>query len=84
MDEAVVAKNKDELFYAVGKLLYRKDIDEVMPVLITAVARALVLDANGDMEKLERQFYRFAELVRSQTADMILQDLDEAREATKQ
>ena len=76
--------NKDDLFIEMARLLFRKPIDEVMPVLITAVARALVLDANGDMDALERQFFRFAELTRSQMADMICQDLDEAREATKQ
>jgi hypothetical protein len=73
-----------DMFFAISELLHAQPVDEVIPVLITASARALIVDANGDLDKLENNFNKFCSLVHSSMGDMMNQDLDEAREATKQ
>jgi hypothetical protein len=82
MDEAM--KPKDDLFNKISALLNRQPTDDVIPILITAAARALVIDANGDLDKLRRQYDKFCTMTAAQVTDMLTQDLDEAREATKQ
>ena len=72
------------LFIEISRLLHRQPVDDVMPVLITAVARAIVIDAQGDIDKLDQSFTKFVRLTQGQIGDMINQDMDEAREATKQ
>ena len=77
-------QSKTELFYAVCKALDRHPVDEVIPVLITASARALLTDANGDLDKLANKITKFNALMLSQVTDMMNEDLAEAHEATKQ
>jgi hypothetical protein len=74
----------ENLFVEVSLLLHKQDLNDVFPVLITATARALVQDANGDLDKLEKGFNKFVDLVRDQTREMILADLDASSKATKQ
>jgi hypothetical protein len=87
MDGAMSKKSNTnvsaELFIEVSRLLHRKPVDDVMPVLITAVARALVLDGEGDMKKLSLNYLKFCNMVHEQMGDMIAQDLSESERATK-
>ena len=76
--------SNDALFEGMSKLLNAYPVDEVIPVLITAAARSLILDANGDLDVLRAQLPRFCRILHDQVLDMMEEDLDEAREATKQ
>ena len=77
-------RERNDLFYAISEVLSAQPVEEVIPVLITASARALIMDANGDLNALEKQFNKFCALVHAMIGDMMNQDLDEARDATKQ
>ena len=76
--------NKTDLFSKLAKLLERQPEDDVIPLLITACARALIQDADGDLDKLTRQLVRFNIILTGQVRDMMTEDLDDAARATKQ
>ena len=75
---------KDKLFKDVSDLFHKKPVEDVIPILITASARALVTDAGIDMEKLSRNYSRFCTLLSSQITDMVDEDAKEAEKATRQ
>ena len=75
---------KDKLFKDVSDLFHKKPVEIVIPILITASARALVTDAGIDMEKLSRNYSRFCTLLSSQITDMVDEDAKEAEKATRQ
>ena len=75
---------KDKLFKDVSELFHKKPVEDVIPILITASARALVTDAGIDMEKLARNYNKFCNLLRDQMTDMVDEDAKQAREATRQ
>ena len=75
---------KDKLFKDVSDLFHKKPVEDVIPILITASARALVTDAGIDMEKLSRNYSKFCALLSSQITDMVDEDDKQAREATRQ
>ena len=75
---------KDKLFKSVSDLFHRKPVEDVIPILITASARALVTDAGIDMEKLSRNYNKFCNLLRDQITDMVDEDAKEAEKATRQ
>jgi len=63
--------NDDALFDEARKLFDQKPIKDVMPVLITAVARALVLDAGGDTVQLALLTAKFYAILVNQMDDML-------------
>lgn len=64
--------DRDEaLFLEARKLFDRKPIDEVMPVLITAVARALVIEADGDTVKISLLVAKFYAILTDQITSML-------------
>ena len=75
---------KDKLFKDVSDLFHKKPVEDVIPILITASARALVTDAGIDMEKLSRNYNKFCNLLRDQITDMVDEDAKEAEKATRQ
>jgi DUF438 domain-containing protein len=75
---------KDKLFKDVSDLFHKKPVEDVIPILITASARALVTDSGIDMEKLARNYNRFVELLASQVTDMANEDAEQAEKATRQ
>ena len=75
---------KDKLFKDVSKLFHGKRVEDVIPILITASARALVTDAGLDMQKLSRNYSKFCNLLRDQITDMVDEDSKEAEKATRQ
>jgi hypothetical protein len=78
-----MTKSQD-LFNVMSELLHHQSVDDVMPVLITASARALVMDAEGDIKKLAISHLQFCTLLQEQINDMWEQDAAEARGATRQ
>ena len=75
---------KDKLFKDMSDLLHKKPVDDVIPMLITVSARALVTNAGIDMQKLARNFRKFITLLEIQVTDMVDEDAKEAKEATRQ
>ena len=75
---------KDKLFKDVSDLFHKKPVEDVIPILITASARALVTDAGIDMEKLARNYNKFTALLAAQVTDMVDEDAKEAEKATRQ
>ena len=75
---------KDKLFKDVSELFHGKRVEDVIPSLITASARALVTDAGLDMQKLSRNYSKFCNLLRDQITDMVDEDSKEAEKATRQ
>ena len=75
---------KDKLFKDVSELFHKKPVEDVIPILITASARALVTDAGLDMQKLSRNYSKFCNLLRDQITDMVDEDSKEAEKATRQ
>ena len=61
----------EPLFEAVGKLLDGQPNDDVIPALITLSARALVQDADGNIDKLSTLLLRFCRLMENESADML-------------
>ena len=61
----------EPLFEAVGKLLDGQATDDVIPALITLSARALVQDADGNIDKLSTLLLRFCRLMENESADML-------------
>ena len=64
MDEEMLAN-------AFGALLAGKPVEQVVPILIVATARALMLEADGDEAKLGRMLSKFDELLADQAFDML-------------
>lgn len=64
MDEEMLAN-------ALGALLAGKPVEQVVPILIVAAARALMLGADGDEAKLDRMLKRFDELLADEAFDMM-------------
>ena len=79
-----MTSEKDKLFKDMSELLHKKPVDDVIPILITASARALVTDAGIDMEKLARNFRKFTTLLEIQVTEMVDEDAEEAKGATRQ
>ena len=75
---------KDKLFKDVSDLFHKKPVEDVIPILITASARALITDAGLDMEKLARNYNKFTALLAAQVTDMVDEDAKEAEKATRQ
>ena len=75
---------KDKLFRDVSDLFHKKPVEDVIPILITASARALVTDAGLDMQKLSRNYSKFCDFLRDQITDMVDEDSKEAEKATRQ
>jgi hypothetical protein len=73
-----------KLFFAVSKAMHGYSVDDVIPVLITASARALVDDAGANLERLAIQFARFSMLLKDQIHEMVEEDEKLARESTRQ
>jgi hypothetical protein len=65
---------KDDLFEEMAQLLHEKRTDEVVPVLITAAARALVIESRGELDRLSTLLIRFCRLLENEAADMIQDD----------
>jgi hypothetical protein len=61
----------EPLFVAVGRLLDGKPSDDVVPILITIAARALVQEADGNIDKLSTLLLRFCRLLENEAADML-------------
>jgi len=60
-----------ELIEALETALGGKPLDEVAPALVVAVARALVIDANGDMDRLNGLTLKFIHHLHLQIIDML-------------
>lgn len=82
--EAEAEAVRVKLFLAISQAVHGHDLDEVIPILITASARALVDDAGGNREKLAIQFARFSMMVKDQIREMAEEDERLARESTRQ
>jgi len=61
----------DNLLYQLGQLLNGQSIENVVPVLIVAAARALAAEAGGDEDKLGRLLNKFDDLLADQAFDML-------------
>ena len=61
----------DELFNAISSVITGQPIDAVIPILITASARALSDEADGNIDKLSTLLLRFCRLVENEAADMM-------------
>jgi hypothetical protein len=59
------------IFHEIASAIDDKPIDEVMPVLITASARLLVIQADGDMNRLSTLLLKFCRIVQNEAADMM-------------
>ena len=68
----------------IGRLLDKHSTDDVIPVLITLSARALLDDAGGNMLAMEARYERFCELLQDDMKIMLAFEVAEASEATKQ
>ena len=73
-----------KLFLAMSEAMHGYPVEMVIPILITASARALVDDAGLDMKKLSDGYDKFNVLLRNQITDMLDEDARQAREATRQ
>ena len=73
-----------KLFLALGEAMHGHPVENVIPVLITASARALITDAGVDHERLARNYDKFCRLMLDQIDDMVEDDDKQAREATRQ
>lgn len=65
---------EEPLFTALGRLLDGQPSDDVIPTLITVSARALVQDAEGNIDKLSTLLLRFYRLMENEAADMLESD----------
>lgn len=63
--------NEEMLANALGALLAGKPVEQVVPILIVAAARALMLEADGDEAKLARMLNKFDELLADEAFDMM-------------
>ena len=61
----------EPLFVEVGRLLDGKAREDVVPTLMTLSARALVQEADGDIDKLSTLLLRFCRLMENEAADML-------------
>lgn len=64
----------EPLFEAVGKLLDGQPSDDVVPVLITLSARALVQEAGSDYAALAKHIDKFSSILTDQAVDMWRED----------
>jgi hypothetical protein len=64
----------EALFEAVGRLVDGQPTEDVAPALITISARALVQEADGDIDKLSTLLLRFCRLLMREAADMLEAD----------
>jgi hypothetical protein len=60
----------DELFRLLGAILNGRPVDEVIPVLIVAAARAVVEDAGDDPDKLRTAIFKFNRLMAEEALEM--------------
>ena len=71
-DEKIYNDRNDEtMLKKIEKIFHNKTSEEVIPVLIVASARALVLDADGDADKLEALGEKFCALLADTATDMM-------------
>jgi hypothetical protein len=61
----------DDLLEAVKRVITGQSNDQVIPVLLVAIARALVIDADGDPERLEQLGEKFCALLSDSARDMM-------------
>jgi hypothetical protein len=66
-----VADSKAELFDKMANVMTGQDNETLVPILITASARALVLEADGDIDKLSTLLIKFCRLVQNEASDML-------------
>jgi hypothetical protein len=79
-----VSDPRDKLYENVSRVLTYQPVDDVIPVLITAIARCLVDWSEGDEGELQKAYARFSNLLCRQIEDMVDWDIAEASKATKQ
>ena len=77
-------ETREKLYENVSRVLVYQPVDEVIPVLITAIARCLVDWSEGDAWELEKAYARFSNQLCRQIEDMVDWDIAEASKATKQ
>jgi hypothetical protein len=65
----------EPLFVAIGRLLDGKPNDDVVPTLITFLARALAQEANGDLDNLARRLLLACRLIENEAGDMLEKDM---------
>ena len=63
--------DKEPLLKAIGKIVTGAPTDQLMPVLIVVLARVLVLEADGDHDKLESLGIKFCDLLAKTATDMM-------------
>jgi hypothetical protein len=51
--------DKDEIMDGITKVIVNKPIDEVAPVLVATVARVLMIDGEGDKDKVAFSVSKF-------------------------
>lgn len=66
-----VADSKAELFDKMANVMTGQDNETLVPILITASARALVIEAGGDIDKLSTLLLKFCRLVQNEASDML-------------
>ena len=69
----------EQLYREMDALLDGKPIELVAPLLVIAVARALVLEASGDMGELIRLLLKFQLHLNGQIDDMLAEGEGETR-----
>ena len=60
----------EPLFKALEALLHDHANDEVVPLLVVAAARAIVVEANGDFDKMSTFLLKFFTLTLNQATEM--------------
>jgi hypothetical protein len=76
--------SKNEIFKRIAEAVEHQPTEEVIPVLITASARALADDAEGDVNLLSTLLLKFCRLVENNAVEMLEENNREAGQATKQ
>ena len=66
--------NSDRLFEAMAAVLEGQLNDDVIPILITASARALVTGAGGEPSELSKLLLKFCFLVQGEAVEMLRRD----------
>lgn len=74
----------EQLALDIGRMLDKQSTGDIIPVLIVLSARALLDDAEGDLEAMEARHKKFCELLQKEMMRMLDFEVAEASEATKQ
>jgi hypothetical protein len=65
------ANDRDQMIHDLEKVIGGKPIEDIAPLLVVAVARMLVIDAEGDTSKLAMLLAKFLEHLTATISDMI-------------